>query len=63
LANKDDEKPTLAGERFAEPYTRAIAEAMRAAAANPGSTFQVTLDWKGVKFFECCHCGAVSRTG
>jgi hypothetical protein len=63
LANKDDEKPTLAGEQFAEPYTRAIAEATRAAADNPGLTFQVTLDWKGVKFFDCCCCGAVSRTG
>jgi len=27
LANKDDEKPTLAGERFAEPNAQAIAEA------------------------------------
>ena len=46
-----------------EPAVEAIAEAMRAAADNPGTTFEVRLDWKGVKFFECCYCGAVSRTG
>ena len=63
MANKDDEKPTLAGERFAEPNAQAIAEAMRATADNPNLTFQVTLGWQGLKFFECCCCGAVSRTG
>jgi hypothetical protein len=63
LAKKDDEQPTLAGELFGEPYEGAIADAMRAAADNPGSMVQVPLERKAVKFFECCYCGAFSRTG
>ena len=63
MAKKDDEQPTLAGELFGEPYVGAIADAMRAAADNPGSMVQVLLDRKAVKFFKCCYCGAFSRTG
>ena len=63
MAKKDDEQPTLAGELFGEAYAGAIADAIRAAADNPGSMVQVPLDRKAVKFFECCYCGAFSRTG